>query len=115
MSATLQVVKQTAENGIGKGKPGPGRPKGVPNKATTALKDMILKALDEAHPDGGIEYLKLQAGENPTAFLSLVGKVLPTTLQGDPANPIFIDLSGARQEVAELFGPTPHLIEKQHG
>lgn len=26
--------KQTTENLIGKGKPGPGRPKGVPNKAT---------------------------------------------------------------------------------
>lgn len=34
--------KQTA--GIGKGTPGPGRKKGVPNKQTAAVKDMILAA-----------------------------------------------------------------------
>ena len=33
---------------IGKGKAGPGRPKGVPNKATAAIKDMIVQALDKA-------------------------------------------------------------------
>jgi hypothetical protein len=26
---------------------------------------------------GGVEYLMKQAGENPTAFLTLLGKVLP--------------------------------------
>lgn len=69
-------------NMIGKGKPGPGRPKGSQNKTTKALKDMILQALDESSPGGGVEYLKLQSVENPVAFLSLVGKVLPMTLQG---------------------------------
>lgn len=54
-----------------------GRAKGTPNKVTAALKDMILTALDEAHPDGSIAYLKSQASANPTAFLTLVGKVLP--------------------------------------
>lgn len=59
---------------VGDGTPGPGRKKGVPNKTTTALKEMILKALDEA---GGIQYLLVQAHSNPTAFMTLVGKVLP--------------------------------------
>lgn len=59
---------------VGDGTPGPGRPKGVPNKNTTALKDMILGALGKA---GGIDYLLAQAHENPNAFLTLVGKVLP--------------------------------------
>lgn len=68
------AVKQTAENKIGKGKPGPGRPKNVPNKINAALKDMILTALGNA---GGIDYLVRQADENPTAFMTLVGKVLP--------------------------------------
>ena len=54
-----------------------GRKKGTPNKVTAALKDMILTALDQAHPEGGIGYLKSQAVANPTAFMSLVGKVLP--------------------------------------
>ena len=63
-------------------RPGAGRKKGVPNKLTAELKDMILGALNDAHPDGGQEYLKLQATTNPNAFLSLVGKVLPMTVQG---------------------------------
>lgn len=53
---------------------GKGRPKGALNKNTVAVKDMILGALNGA---GGMDYLKRQAEENPTAFLTLVGKVLP--------------------------------------
>jgi hypothetical protein len=56
---------------------GKGRPKGSQNKATKELKEMILQALDGA---GGVDYLQRQASENPTAFLSLIGKVLPMQL-----------------------------------
>jgi hypothetical protein len=56
---------------------GQGRPKGTQNKVTKALKDMILGALDDV---GGQSYLARQAEENPVAFLGLIGKVLPTTL-----------------------------------
>lgn len=73
--------KQTAK--IGKGKPGPGRPKGVPNKLNGQLKEMILQALDNA---GGVDYLVTQSAENPTAFLALVGKVLPMTVAGAGEN-----------------------------
>lgn len=85
------AVKQTAGNTIGKGKPGPGRPKGVPNKKTAALKEMILQALDGAHEDGGVAYLKDQAEKNPTAFLTLVGKVLPLQLTGEDGGAIQIE------------------------
>lgn len=53
---------------------GKGRPKGAQNKLTKQVKEMILGALDDA---GGQEYLARQADENPVAFMSLVGKVLP--------------------------------------
>lgn len=59
---------------------GNGRPKGAQNKVTKALKEMILGALDDA---GGQEYLKRQAEENPTAFLSLIGKVLPSEINAN--------------------------------
>ena len=40
-------VKETGKNPRpGDGTPGPGRPKGVPNKATALLKDAILKAAE---------------------------------------------------------------------
>jgi hypothetical protein len=53
---------------------GKGRPKGAVNKTTKALKDMILAALDQS---GGVDYLIDQARDNPTSFMTLVGKVLP--------------------------------------
>lgn len=74
---------------IGQGKPGPGRPKGVPNRVTTALKETILAAAD-AQPGGAIGYLTRQAVENPVAFMGLLGRVLPMQVAGDPDNPIRI-------------------------
>jgi hypothetical protein len=64
-------------------RPGAGRPPGSQNKISLSLKQMILDALDEA---GGVNYLKQLAIENSSAFASLVGKVLPTTLQADESN-----------------------------
>jgi hypothetical protein len=61
---------------------GRGRPKGSPNKIQAAVKEMVIQALNEA---GGVQYLVTQSRENPTAFLTLVGKVIPlqATVQGD--------------------------------
>ena len=64
-----------------------GRQKGTPNKVTKELKEMILEALDRA---GGVDYLFERATDNPVAFLTLVGKVLPMTLAGDPNRPLLI-------------------------
>jgi hypothetical protein len=64
---------------------GPGRPKGCGNKKDAQLKEMILGALDKA---GGTEYL-LGCAKDPKlagAFLSLIGKVLPMTVQGPGEN-----------------------------
>ena len=57
----------------------------MPNKATAALKDMILGALDAS---GGVDYLTARANDPKTAsaFLSLIGKVLPMTIQGAGEN-----------------------------
>jgi len=66
---------------------GPGRPKGIPNKVTADIKSMILTALSNV---GGASYLEERANDPKTAaaFLGLVGKVLPMTIAGDPANPV---------------------------
>ena len=62
-----------------------GRPKGIPNKLNSQLKDMILQALSDA---GGVKYLKVQAVKNPNAFLSLVGRVLPLQMTGEDGAPL---------------------------
>lgn len=69
---------------------GKGRPKGSKNKFSSDVKAMVLESLDVA---GGVEYLVTQARDNPTAFLTLVGKVLPMTVAGDPANPLLTGLT----------------------
>lgn len=60
-----------------RGNAGRGRKSGSKNKIPKALKDMILGALEAA---GGQDYLLEQAKENPGAFMSLLGKVLPSEL-----------------------------------
>lgn len=66
---------------------GKGRKPGVPNKATKLLKDMILEALDN---QGGAKYLERVAVEEPTAFCTLLGKVLPTQITGEGGGPVMI-------------------------
>lgn len=67
---------------MAKGQKTGGRQKGTPNKLTALLKDEILQAADDAHADGRVGYLTEQAKENPTAFLTLLGKVLPMQIEG---------------------------------
>lgn len=80
-SNTGKVPKSPIERLAGKTR------KGVPNKQTAQLKDMILRALDGA---GGVDYLQERANDPRTAaaFLGLVGKVLPMTIAGDKENPL---------------------------
>ncbi len=76
---------------IGTGLPGPGRPKGAPNKTTALLKDAILKAAQRAgggSEDGIENYLADQAIKNPAPFIALLGKVLPMQIAGDADNPL---------------------------
>ncbi|HRH29949.1 MAG TPA: hypothetical protein PKV17_14305 [Aquabacterium sp.] len=73
---------------VGKRKPPAkgGSRKGIPNKTTAQLKEMILQALDEA---GGVAYLLKQARRrNPAPFMALLGKVLPMQLTGADGGPI---------------------------
>lgn len=62
-----------------------GRQKGTPNKINSTVKELIMTALNEV---GGQEWLVKQATENPVAFMTLLGKLLPHTLAGDRDKPV---------------------------
>jgi hypothetical protein len=62
-----------------------GRQKGTPNKATADIKEMVITALTGV---GGPDYLMRQAEQNPVAFLSLIGRVLPLQVTGENGAPI---------------------------
>lgn len=69
-----------------------GKPPG-PNKATRALKDIILNSLDQA---GNEKYLLWLSKENPAAYATLVGKVLPLKLTGEDGGPVLV-ITGVRR------------------
>lgn len=79
------------KQGVNRGNAGKGRPKGSPNKITADVKRAILEAAEAAGGEGGmVGYLTLQAAENPAAFMTLIGKVLPLTIAGDQSNPLAV-------------------------
>jgi hypothetical protein len=57
-----------------------GRPIGSLNVVTKSLKEQILEAPDRA---GGVDYLLWLSKTNSSAFVSLLSKVLPTTVEGE--------------------------------
>ncbi|MBO0358618.1 hypothetical protein J0X19_11735 [Hymenobacter sp. BT186] len=77
-----------------------GRKKGTPNKISSDVKGMVLGALNKA---GGEEYLLRQSKENPTAFMTLVGKVLPTTLAGDKENPVEVRTADVTSKLLSML------------
>ncbi len=84
MAQATKVVRDSAKPPAA----GKGRPKGALNKTTALLKDAILKAATDAGNGDLSAYLKEQAEKNPTAFMSLLGKVLPLQVTGEGGRPI---------------------------
>jgi len=72
---------------------GIGRKKGTPNKTTKVLKEAILLAAevvgeDKKGKDGLVGYLVRVAKTDTKAFCSLLGRVLPLEVVGDPDKPV---------------------------
>ena len=97
MTVTKSPSGKGGSNKLGpnNGTRGRGRPKGVPNKTSAQLKGMILAALDQS---GGVDYLMERANDPRTAsaFLTLVGKVLPMTVAGDAESPVKVEFTGVK-------------------
>lgn len=79
-------------------RPGPGRPKGVPNKQTKEIKEMLMQSLEEA---GGASYFTQLAQANPSAYASLLGKIIPSEVKNQ--------ITGADG------GPVQHAVKVKFG
>ena len=69
--------------------PGSGRKPGSRNLTSQKLRELVFKALEQQE-GGAIGYLKMQAVQEPRAFLSLLGKLLPTQITGEDGDPVRI-------------------------
>lgn len=87
-----KVVKKTKQNkGNPHPKPGPGRPKGVPNKITKAVKEAALGALNAG--EGAEAFFMERKAANPDAFMGFLKSIVPHE----------VALGGPNGE--NLFGP----------
>ena len=74
-----------------------GRAPGVGNKIDRDVRAMVLEAL---HNRGGWRYLAHQADQNPVAFMSLVGRCMPTKVEAEGASHLHLHLTAAQAIVA---------------
>lgn len=69
---------------------GPGRPKGLPNRQTVAIKEAIENAFTKL---GGTDYLVHVGRSDPRTFCALLGKLLPTKLSNADGSPLLAALT----------------------
>ena len=74
-----------------------GSRKGKPNKIGADVRAMALAALDRA---GGVDYLHEQANANPKAFLTLIGRIIPTQITGRDDAPLIPERASDPQSLA---------------
>lgn len=77
-----KIVDTVPKNVARKPPPKGGSRKGIPNKVTRELREMVTEALDKA---GGVAYLVERARDPRTAsaFLTLVGKAVPLQVNAE--------------------------------
>ena len=103
--------------------PGPGRPKGVPNKITMTVRSAIEEAIQPGacHPQGLAGWLidRARGGlGDRQIFTQLVGKVLPLQVNASVDGGIRLELGwlGGRQvgtSAAQLQQATPQVLDLQ--
>jgi hypothetical protein len=90
-----------------------GRKAGTPNTITRDLRAAIIGAFEAK---GGQAYLERIADEDPRVFCSLLAKLVPTVLEGNPEAPITIETLArdALNMVASTCGlPSDHQLNRK--
>lgn len=94
-----------------------GRPKGALNKSTKALKEALLQAADDAHPQGVRGWLVELSENDPKAFASLLARLLPTESKVEQTGPTVVlkDFSGGKTpgvSKSETTPPPPKISDR---
>jgi hypothetical protein len=98
-----ETLQKKIKKGAGGPRAGAGRPKGVPNKLTRTIRESIEAAFQGV---GGPEYLMRQAEENPQAFMTLLGKIIPAQVQAD--------VTSKGQSVGDMQAAVLAALAKKH-
>jgi hypothetical protein len=91
---------------VGDGTPGPGRPKGLPNKFTVAAKQAFSLAFEGL---GGVDALIEWGKENRSAFYTLYARLIPMEVAGSLG--IYDASSDARLVRLKLVSSPSRVIE----
>lgn len=108
------MVKKTAENGVGTGKAGPGRPKGAPNKSTAVAREAIAAFVD-ANAVKLQDWLDRVAKNDPEKAFSMfvalveyhVPKLARTEVTGDKGGPVLHYVISVPPKGGGGLGPKP--------
>jgi hypothetical protein len=65
-----------------KERPGPGRPRGVPNKFTGELKEAILAGVNGSNKQGVAGFVLDLSLDTPTSAAALLGRLIPVSMVG---------------------------------
>jgi hypothetical protein len=90
-----------------------GRRAGTPNKVNATVKMMVLGALAAK---GGQKWLKKQMDAEPVAFMTLLGKIMPTQVVGDVSHRFVARIPAPAEnpdEWLKTYAPPP-LTAKTH-
>ena len=72
------------------GRPGPGRPKGVPNKLTADSREALALAFKGV---GGVEALTAWAKRNPDGFYALWGRTIPKQVESQQSGSVTVHVT----------------------
>lgn len=65
---------------VGTGLAGPGRPPGLQNRVTRSVKAALVEAFERR---GGVDALLAWSNDDPTAFYTLWGKLIPQEIKAE--------------------------------
>jgi hypothetical protein len=79
--------RKLGEDTPNRGNAGKGRPAGSENKLTRTIKEAIEASFEKV---GGADYLAKMAMQEPVAYMTLLGKVLPTQVAVKTKEPLSV-------------------------